>query len=239
MTRPRSQIVSLTDTPYYHCVSRCVRRAFLCGEDAYSGKNLDHRKSWLVDRLMLLGEVFAIDIAAYAVMSNHYHLVVRMNPDRSRRWSRDDVISHWLSLYNGDPLVHCYLGGDIQSEADRRHLDRIVETWRERLSSINWFMRLVNEYMARRANKEDDCTGRFWEGRFKSRALLDEATLLSRMAYVDLNPVRAGTSETLDESDFTSIQARIRLLSAEKGNQISLRVPIHRQRGAHTKQHDA
>ncbi len=216
MTRPRSQIVSLDDTPYYHCVSRCVRRAFLCGEDQYSGKNFDHRKPWLVDRLTLLGEVFAIDIAAYAVMSNHYHVVLHVDQCRSRSWTRDEVIGHWLYLYKGDPLVHCYLRGELKSEAEFRQLDRIVEVWRERLADISWFMRCLNEYIARRANKEDECTGRFWEGRFKSQALLDEAALLSCMAYIDLNPVRAGVCETLEESEFTSIQARIRQLSAEQ-----------------------
>ena len=225
MTRPRSQIVSLADTPYYHCVSRCVRRAFLCGEDRYSGQNFDHRKPWLVDRLALLGEVFAIDIAAYAIMSNHYHLILHVDPACSRSWNRDDVIHRWLCLYKGDPLVHCYLRGELQSDSKFRQLDRIVETWRERLTCISWFMRCLNEYMARRANKEDDCTGRFWEGRFKSQALLDEAALLSCMAYVDLNPVRAGTSKTLDESKFTSIQARIRQLSAEKRTQTNLPAP--------------
>ncbi len=224
MTRPRSQIISLADTPFYHCVSRCVRRAFLCGEDRYSGQNFDHRKPWLVDRLALLGEVFAIDLAAYAIMSNHYHVVLHVDPARSRLWSRDDVIRRWLRLYKGDPLVHCYLRGELRSEAEYRQLDRIVETWCERLTSISWFMRCLNEYMARRANKEDDCTGRFWEGRFKSQALLDEAALLSCMAYVDLNPVRAGISETLGESEFTSLQARIR--GAESENHDSTECPF-------------
>ena len=215
MTRPRSQIVSLDDTPYYHCVSRCVRRAFLCGEDRYSGKNFDHRKPWLLDRLTLLGEVFAIDIAAHAVMSNHYHVVLHVDRGRSRSWSRDEVIHRWLSLYKGDPLVHCYLRGESQSDSEIRQLDRVVETWRERLADISWFMRCLNEYIARRANREDECTGRFWEGRFKSQALLDEAALLSCMAYVDLNPVRAGICETLEESEYTSIQARIRAAVSE------------------------
>ena len=217
MTRPRSQIVSLDDTPYYHCVSRCVRRAFLCGKDRYSGKNFDHRKPWLVDRLTLLGEVFAIDIAAYAVMSNHYHVVLHVDQGRSRSWTRDAVIGRWLSLYKGDPLVHCYLRGDLKSEAEFRQLDCIVEIWRERLADISWFMRCLNEYIARRANKEDECTGRFWEGRFKSQALLDEAALLSCMAYIDLNPMRAGVCEALEESEFTSIQARIRRAASENG----------------------
>ncbi len=225
MTRPRSQIVSLADTPYYHCISRCVRRAFLCGEDRYSGKNFDHRKHWLVDRLTLLGEVFAIDIAAYAVMSNHYHVVLHVDQACSRSWSRDEVIHRWLRLYKGDPSVHCYLRGELQSEVEFRQLDRIVEIWRGRLADISWFMRCLNEYIARRANKEDDCTGRFWEGRFKSQALLDEAALLSCMAYVDLNPVRAGICESLDESEFTSIQARIHRVASEHDDATECPIP--------------
>ena len=210
MTQPRSQIVSLEDTPYYHCISRCVRQAFLCGKDRYSGQNFDHRKPWLLARLKLLREVFAIDITAYAVMSNHYHVVLHVDQARSQSWDRDTVIRRWLLLYKGDPLVHCYLRGELQSEAEYRQLDRLVDTWRDRLSSISWFMGCLNEYIARKANREDDCKGRFWEGRFKSQALLDDAALLSCMVYVDLNPIRAGLSTTLESSDFTSIQARIR-----------------------------
>ena len=225
MTRPRSQIVSLAATPFYHCVSRCVRRAFLCGDDRYSGQNFDHRKPWLVERLKLLGEVFAIDIAAYAVMSNHYHVVLHVDQARARSWSRDEVIHRWLRLYKGDPLAHCHLRGELRSDSEFRQLDIVVETWRERLTSISWFMRCLNEYVARRANREDDCTGRFWEGRFKSQALLDEAALLSCMAYVDLNPVRAGICETLEKSEFTSIQARVRRAASVKDDSTGCPAP--------------
>ena len=225
MTRPRSQIVSLAHTPYYHCISRCVRRAFLCGDDRYSGQNFDHRKPWLIERMVLLAEVFAIDIAAYAVMSNHYHLVLHVDRARSQSWSRDEVIHRWLRLYKGDPLVHRYREGELRTESEFAQLDLLVATWRERLADISWFMRCLNEYIARRANAEDECTGRFWEGRFKSQALLDEAALLSCMAYVDLNPVRAGLCESLDESDFTSIQARIRRLGAVKSEMRKRPIP--------------
>ena len=210
MTRARSELISLEDTPYYHCIARCVRRAFLCGDDRYSGRNFDHRKQWLVDRIRLLGDVFAIDIAAYAIMSNHYHLVLHVDRERAQTWSMDEVIDRWLTLYKGPPLIQRYVKKEPLLPAELLVVDRIVDEWRERLSSISWFMRCLNEYIARMANKEDSCKGHFFEGRFKSQALLDETALLSCMAYVDLNPVRASIAKDLQSSEFTSIQARIR-----------------------------
>ena len=143
MTRARKSLIDLSATPYYHLIARCVRRAFLCGNDKYSGKNFDHRRKWLVKRMKLLSDVFAIDIAAYAIMSNHYHIVVKVNKNKALDWSVEEVI------------------------------------------------------------------GKYWEGRYKSQALLDDKAILSCMAYVDLNPIRAKVATELKNSDFTSIQERI------------------------------
>lgn len=134
MTIARSQQVSLDHTPYYHCTSRCVRRAFLCGKDRYSGKNFDHRRQWIEDHLIVLSKVFAIDLLAYAIMSNHYHVVVRLNVYEASSWADEDVIGRWKQIYS---LPH----GDVPACS--------IATWRARLADLSWFMR---------------CTTNLWPG---------------------------------------------------------------------------
>lgn len=216
MTQPRRTQICLDSTPYYHCIARCVRQAFLCGQDDYSGRNFDHRKQWLIDRLALQASVFAIDICAYAIMSNHYHVVLAVDGQQRDTMSDDAVIERWTRLFRGPLLIQRYREGLALSAAERATVRDIASVWRQRLGCISWFMRCLNEYIARCANAEDGCRGRFWEGRFKSIALLDEAALLSCMAYVDLNPVRAGIADSLQDSDFTSLQARLREATAEQ-----------------------
>jgi len=212
MTQPRERLISLEDTPYYHCIGRCVRRAFLCGTDEFSGKNYEHRRQWVVDRLKYLSNSFAIDVCSYAVMSNHYHVVLKLNPVSANDWTDRDIIERWEKLFSGNEHTRAYLSDDDLSEHNEDYLSTKVPIWRERLMNISWFMRCLNENIARRCNAEDECTGRFWEGRFKSQALLDEAALVSCMVYVDLNPIRARMADTPEASDYTSIQERIRQL---------------------------
>lgn len=216
MTRARKELVHPDTTPYYHCIGRCVRQAFLCGVDPFSGQNHEHRKGWILERLRVLQGSFAVDICAYAVMSNHYHLVVRLNPEQVAGWSETEVIERWSGLFSLPDLVAAYRDDCAQTEGERDEARHRIALWRERLGDLSWFMRGLNEHLARRANTEDRCKGRFWEGRFKSQALLDDAAVLTCMSYVDLNPVRAGIAATPEDSDFTSIQQRIAELAQDK-----------------------
>jgi len=186
MPTPRQQQISLSDTPYYHCISRCVRRAFLCGEDLTTGQSYEHRRGWIEERLLFLASVFSIDVCAYAVMSNHTHTVLHVDEEQVQNWSIHDVLERWHRLHKGTLFTQHYVRGDSLPDFALALVESSAETYRHRLMDISWFMKELNEPIARQANYEDGCTGRFWEGRFKSQALLDDAALMACMAYVDL-----------------------------------------------------
>ena len=210
MGYPRAFTVDPDQPGFYHCISRCVRRAWLCGEDPLSGRCFDHRRDWIEQRLISLADSFAVGLFAWAVMSNHTHVVLRIDPRLPERWSDEEVARRWARL---DRRLQAVEAAHVETRV-RQLLSqpkRIAEI-RIRLGSLSWFMRFLNECIAREANAEDRCTGRFWEGRFKCQALLDDAAVVACMAYVDLNPIRAGIADDLASSDFTTIQRRLRAL---------------------------
>lgn len=174
-------------------------------------KACDHRRQWIRDRLEFLASVFGIDCLTYAVMSNHIHLVLRSRPDIVATWSDEEVARRWLRLFparrekNGSPAEPT----DAEIAVIVNQPEVLAER-RRRLPDISWWMRCTTEHIARRANREDHCTGHFWEGRYKCQLLLDEAALLACAAYVDLNPIRAAMAEKPEEEGtFTGAKDRI------------------------------
>jgi REP element-mobilizing transposase RayT len=213
MATARKQLVAIEATPYYHCVSRCVRRGFLCGKDKHTNISYEHRREWIEHKIQSLTHTYCIDVCAYAVMSNHYHLVLHINHKKAKNLTLNDVVERWCLEHKLPALIQRWKKNQLTNHAEKNMCIEIIEKWRERLWSLSWFMKELNYDIACRANQEDNCTGHFWESRFKSQALLDERALAAAMAYVDLNPIRAGVAKTPEESEYTSIKARIEALN--------------------------
>ena len=203
MATPRSQIVDPAVTPWYHCVSRCVRRAFLCGE------GFEHRKQWIEDRLQELAGIFAVDCAGFAVLDNHVHVLLRLDVPRAEAWSAEEVARRCLVLFTLRGVDgHALAVSDARVQQLAGDADVVAEL-RHRLSDLSWIIKCLKEPLARLANKQDYCTGAFWQGRFSSVRLLDESALLACSMYVDLNPIRAGIADSPEESEHTSAYERI------------------------------
>ena len=224
MPRPRNTQISIEDTLFYHCCSRTVRQAFIAGVDDFTGKSYEHRRGWIETQILNLAGVFAIDVSAYAVMSNHLHLVLRIDIELANRWSDKEVVGQWHQIFKGTELSQQFAQGEVIEAYQVSQLKHLIAQYRSRLSDISWFMRCLNEPIARMANKEDNCTGHFWEGRFKSQALLDETAVLACMAYVELNPIRAKMANTPETSDYTSLKIRVK--AALKGQQPAKLLPF-------------
>ena len=134
-----------------HAVSRCVRRAMLCGHDAHDGRSYEHRREWVQQRVRHLAGVFAVEVCAYAIMSNHSHLVLWCRPSLAAEWGAEEVARRWLSVFGrvgGNPTEEDCLRAAGNAEK--------IGLWRGRLGSVSWFMRCLNEWIARRANAEDE-----------------------------------------------------------------------------------
>jgi hypothetical protein len=209
--RPRKEVVLPGEVAVYHCYARCVRRAFLCGDDPLSGKNYDHRREWAHAFGRQLAALFAVEVGFHAEMSNHLHLVLRTRPDVAQFWSDEEVVRRCLVISR---LVRSPDGSSIKEPTALEIAVEVAQPGRvgqlrERLSSLSSFMGALCEYMARRSNAEDDCSGRFWEGRFGCRRLENEAAILICGIYVDLNQIWAGEALTPEQSTHTSAHDRI------------------------------
>ena len=210
MTRPRSEIVDRENGGIYHVGGRCVRRAMLLGEDPESGRDFSHRRGWIVNLALHFAEVFTVHVVEYAVMSNHYHLVVLYRPQDRLELSDEDVARRWLRLFPPRDPQHLEARVAALLEDPER-----LAVLRDRLGDLSWYMARLNETVARRANAEDDCTGKFWQGRFASKDLPDERSVWACMAYDALNPVRADIADGVDDADHTGLQARVQEAEAE------------------------
>lgn len=186
MRKPRRQQLDFENGCYCHLISSCVRQQFLLGKDIDNGKDNSHRRDWLEKRLLFLTSVFSVELFGYAIMSNHYHLVVKFIPQAAALWTQEEVARRWLRLFPKKTL-------ELNESWIEEVLDNpeYVEELRERLCTSPNFMKALNEYIARRANHEDQVRGAFWAGRYNSRQIDSPNDMVGCMGYVDLNPLRA------------------------------------------------
>jgi REP element-mobilizing transposase RayT len=212
MTTPRTELVDQTTPLHYHLVSRCVRRAWLCGRDPESSHDYSYRKEWLEERMFHLARYFAVEIDAYAILANHFHLVIFFDPTACQKWSDDNVAFRWVEAF--PPMEK----GEVLEDLKPLRREELIankdqlEDRRNKLGCLSTFMKHLKQPISRRANREDGCQGHFFEKRFYSGALLSEQAVLASMAYVDLNPVRAKLAQSVQECRNTSIAARLKLL---------------------------
>lgn len=227
MPTPRRELVDQVQPLFYHLISRCVRRSWLCGYDNYLRRDFSHRKQWLMKRMKFLAQFFAVELHAYAVMSNHFHMVIYYDPLASMRWTDEEVVDRWLSVcpprsYRNDPkestlfLHKQLLLGD---PAKLAHL-------RAELGSLSTYMKMLKQPIARRANQEDEVKGHFFEQRFYSGALLSERSVQAAMAYVDLNAVEAKIAKSIEQIQDASIADRLAALESDPASLDAYLAPL-------------
>ena len=209
----RADTFSHDEIAVVHVMARVVRRHYLLGTDPVSGKCYDHRRRWIESELERLAAGFGIDLLCYALLSNHLHLILRSRPDVVETWDDTEAARRWLLVC---PIRK---GATKPTEQELNSIrgDAVkLKSVRKRLSDISWWMKFLCQRIAQRANRESGEDGSFWSGRFRAVRLLDEESILACAAYVDLNPIRAALAETLEESRFTSVQARIQTLEQQR-----------------------
>ena len=218
----RAEVFAADEIAIVHVMNRTVRRCFLLGDDPVTGKNYDHRKEWLDDQLVHQAKHFGIDLLCQAIMSNHFHLVLRSRPDVVAEWDDTEVARRWLMLCPAarDEFRQPIAPTEVELNRLRNNKEKLADI-RLRLSDISWWMRLLSQNIAQRANHDDQEVGKFWQARYRAVRLLDETAVLACAAYVDLNPIRAAMAETIEGSDYTSAQKRVRELQVRRSSQPS------------------
>lgn len=225
----RGEVFSPEEIAVAHLIARVVRRCFLLGYDVVTGKNYDHRKLWIEERLELLASAMGIDLLCFSILCNHFHLVLRSRPDVVETWDNSEVARRWLALCPPKRKARKPPSEPTQAELNSIRNDaKKLKQIRSRLSDISWWMRLLCQNIATRANREDEEVGKFFQGRFKAVRLLDEESLLACAAYVDLNPIRAALAETLESSDHTSVQRRVQAIEQATEEELESRVSADR-----------
>ena len=159
MTMARAHLVDPAVSRWYHCVTRCVRRALLLGEGP------SDRKEWIENRLRELAGIFSVSVGGFSVLDNHLHVLVRLDPDVAQGWSDEEVVRRWGRLF--PPRDKSRRPLEVSDDWVQGHLKNVrwLAQARQRLQSLSWFMKCLKEPLARLANREEQTRGAFLKGR--------------------------------------------------------------------------
>ena len=221
--RLRGDEISLKVSADYHVTSRCTRSLHLLVPEEASDlpegavpEHPDGRKNLLLDRLRFLSGVMAIDVSAFSVMGNHLHIALRTRIEEALAWSDEQVVDLWRILHphrDRRQKPRETTAEDRAADLADRHF---VRECRRKLRDVSQFMKELKQFVAQEINKLEGVPGQLWAGRFKAKRIEDPAALVEVMAYVDLNPFRAGLCETPEAGRHTSLSARLGWLHRER-----------------------
>lgn len=213
---PRKDSVNPEEIEIHHVYSRCVQRAWLCGVDPLTGVDYSHRKLWIEGLLEYLASVFAVDVGGHHILSNHLHGIFRTRPDIAQTWSAEEVAWRWKLAW---PDYHNGRWSREPTDEEIRELlrqgDERIAQIRKNLCGLSWFVARWKEPIAKMANAESDRRGHFFEQRFGNRRLATDEDVVTAFLYNDLQQVKAGIVDSVEASDFSSIQRQIRAEAAQ------------------------
>lgn len=211
----REELFSPDEVAILHVMNRTVRQCFLLGVDPLNKVDYSYRKAWIQRHIEYFAKHFGLDLLTYAILSNHFHLVLRSRPDVVKTWDDTEVARRWWMICPKRKEPDGSAAEPTETDLNPiRNDPALLKKVRRRLSDVSWWMRLLCQRLGQRINKEDGKIGKVWN-RFKAVRLLDEAALLACSAYVDLNPIRAAVAETMEESEHTSIQKRLQAVQTQ------------------------
>lgn len=218
----RGSKISPDEINIVHVWSQVVQQMPLLGSDPTTGQDFSHRKDWFIDIMAHQSMYMAVEILRFAIMDNHVHFLLRTRPDIVRTWSDEDVAWNYLNLcpknkrrrkVNGK--WHYEVVDPTQEDVDEILGDRKkLKKLRKKLSSLSFWMQLLKQKVAKRANaevqKDDVCKGAFWKGRFEMTVIHSREYLLTCAVYIDLNPFKARMTDSIEGYRYTSVHMQYR-----------------------------
>lgn len=207
---PRKELVASGQVSVFHTVNHCLPTAQLAGSERKTGRSLEHRREFLMERIRLQSTLLSVEVLAFAVEPQRLQLVLRTRPDLVKQLSDTEIARRYLSAippkHGFDQELETPSAGEIRAVINNRTL---FARARNRLSDLSWFISQLAESIARNANRESGLTGKFWEGRFNCRPILDPTGLALAATHCDLAPVVAGAAQSPASLKGTSLALRL------------------------------